>query len=65
MYVHKYVSKTDIFIIFHNPGKMYRGLMVVASLCHFVRDRPLTAEEEKLAFTLGWCIEMVSNLIRI
>ena len=41
---------------------MYRGLMVVASLCHLVGDRPLTAEEEQLAFTLGWCLELVSNL---
>ena len=35
--------------------------MVVVSLCHLVGDRPLTAEEERLAFVLGWCIEMVSN----
>jgi len=43
-------------------GKMNRGLMVVVSLCHLVGDRPLTAEEEQLAFTLGWCIELVSSL---
>ena len=40
-------------------GKMNRGLMVVVSLCHLVGDRPLTAEEERLAFTMGWCVEMV------
>ena len=34
---------------------------MVVSLCHLVGDRPLTAEEERLAFILGWCIEMVSN----
>ena len=46
-----------------NTGKMNRGLMVVVSLCHLVGDRPLTAEEERLAFILGWCIEMVSTLM--
>ena len=44
-------------------GKMNRGLMVVVSLCHLVGDRPLTAEEERLAFTLGWCIELVSTVV--
>ena len=34
---------------------------MVVSLCHLVGDRPLTAEEERLAFTLGWCIELVSS----
>ena len=47
--------------VFHIAGKMNRGLMVVVSLCHLVGDRPLTAEEERLIFTLGWCVEMVSN----
>ncbi|XP_065901608.1 farnesyl pyrophosphate synthase-like [Dysidea avara] len=42
-------------------GKMNRGLMVVVSLCHLVGDRPLTAEEERLAFTLGWCIELMQG----
>ena len=46
--------------MFHITGKMNRGLMVVVSLCHLVGDRPLTAEEERLVFTLGWCVEMVS-----
>ena len=41
---------------------MNRGLMVVVSLCHLVGDRPLTAEEERLVFTLGWCVEMVSTI---
>ena len=44
---------------------MNRGLMVVVSLCHLVGDRPLTAEEEQLAFTLGWCIELVRNLFLV
>ena len=35
--------------------------MVVVSLCHLVGDRPLTPEEERLAFTLGWCIELVND----
>ena len=55
---------TLIYVFFkwcHITGKMNRGLMVVVSLCHLVGDRPLTAEEERLAFILGWCIEMVSD----
>ena len=35
--------------------------MVVVALCHLVGDRPLTAEEERLSFTLGWCLELVST----
>ena len=34
---------------------------MVVALCHLVGDRPLTAEEERLSFTLGWCLELVST----
>ena len=45
---------------FKYAGKMNRGLMSVVSYCHLVGDRSLSEEEEKLVFTLGWCMEMVS-----
>lgn len=46
-----------------NTGKMNRGLMSVVSYCHIVGDRPLTKEEEILVFTLGWCMEVVNNIM--
>ena len=42
-------------------GKMTRGLMVVSTVAQIYGNRPLTAEEKRLAFTLGWCIEIVSQ----
>ena len=34
--------------------------MVVGSLKHLVGERELSAEEEKRAMILGWCVEWVS-----
>ena len=44
--------------------EMTTGLMVVSTLSQLYGNRPLTAEEKHLAFTLGWCVEMVSIAIR-
>ena len=43
-------------------GKMTRGLMVVTTLSQLYGNRPLSDEEKQLAFTLGWCIEIVSSV---
>ena len=42
-------------------GKMTNGLMVVTTLLQLYGNRPLSTEEKHLAFTLGWCVEMVSG----
>lgn len=41
-------------------GKVTTGLMVVTTMSQLYGNRPLSAEEKHLAFTLGWSIEIVS-----
>ncbi|XP_065901609.1 farnesyl pyrophosphate synthase-like [Dysidea avara] len=40
-------------------GKMTRGLMVVSTLSQLYGDGTLSDREKHLAFTLGWCIEIL------
>jgi len=35
---------------------------VVSTLAQLYSDRTLSDREKHLAYTLGWCIEIVSNL---
>ena len=43
--------------------KMTTGLIVVTTLSNLYGNRVLSAEEKRLAFTLGWCIEIVSIVV--
>ena len=42
---------------------MTTGLIVVTTLSQLYGDKPLSTEEKHLAFTLGWCIEIVSIVV--
>ena len=53
---------TIVYLLCVLIGKMTRGLMVVTTLSQLYDNRPLSTEEKQLAFTLGWCIEIVSML---
>ena len=50
---------------FISIGKMTRGLMVVSTLSQLYGNRPLSTEDKQFAFTLGWCIEIVSERISV
>ena len=59
------MCNTDYYMPCQTTGKCNRGLMVIGSLKYLVKDRDLTADEEKKAIILGWCVEWVSMPIQL